>query len=127
MDAVTQWVPWVPWVPQVGDVRPEVYRFRYKDQTCWCKGLYASEKMSQWSIDTFDYQIPAPPKSLEIDLPYLLKKSAACSPSTHAAILSLKAKFADDVCKLIEADRASRLSLATPVNEKVDGSIGGAE
>lgn len=45
---------------------------------------------------------------LDIDLPYLLKKSAACSPEIQSQIVALKAKFAEEVCKLIEADEARR-------------------
>ena len=73
-------------------------------------GYYWSELFSSGSIcnhpenERLLYRRPAR-KPLDIDLPYLLKKSAACSPSTQAAVLSLKAKFADEVGRLIEADK----------------------
>ena len=117
MDAETKWVPWVP---KVGELYPPAYKAKLKAGPDSDFAIYNGNghATSNREDSLYDFLVPAP--IIDIDLPYLLKKSAACSPSTHAAILALKAKFADDVCKLIDADRASRLSLAQQVNEKVD-------
>ena len=101
MDAVTKWVPWVP---QGGDKRPDVYQWREKGWNDWHDGTHFGETVDECDAISNEYRVPDRPRLLDIDLPYLLRKSAACSPSTQAAVLVLKAKFADDVGRLIEAD-----------------------
>jgi hypothetical protein len=115
-------IQWVPWNPKIGDVKPALYQYKATAdiENKWHDGADPLGRVTKADYENHDYRIAAAFVPLDIDLPYLIKKSAACSPSTHAAILGLKAKFADEVCNLIDADRASRLSLAPPVNEKVD-------
>lgn len=98
MDAVTKWVQWVP---KAGMQKPDIYQFRGKGADSWMNGREQGLVVDLWEASNVFYRVPAP---LDIDLPYLLKKSAACSPSTQSQVLALKAKFADDVCKLIDAD-----------------------
>ena len=97
-------IQWVPWNPQVGDMYPESYQYAWKrtGESPWIDGKWNLDVVDELDLSQRIYRIPAPP--LDIDLPYLLKKSAACSPSTQAAVLALKATFADEVGKLIEAD-----------------------
>lgn len=73
-----------------------------------------------------DVIAPLPPQAerhfppLDIDLPYLLKKSAACSPEIQSQVLALKTRFAEMVGKLIEADRLKRISLFQTFDQKAD-------
>lgn len=107
MDTVMKWVPLVP---QPGDIRPSVYMWRYKGEcdTAWQKGTMMGTKFDFGSCQNGEYRIPAPVTPLDIDIPYLLKKSAACSPPVQSQVLALKSKFAAEIGKLIADDEAAQ-------------------
>ena len=58
---------WIDWHPKPGDVFPFDYRFRRHHPTVkdWRQGQSAGFDVSQWHVENFNYQIPAPePKEI---------------------------------------------------------------
>lgn len=51
---------WEDWIPTVGCYKPEEYRFRAKNGGQWFlgDGEICNPFMSQFNVDTYDYQIP---------------------------------------------------------------------
>lgn len=90
-----------------------MYRLKDDPRDEWCDQDIDESEASKHGNGVADFAFiycrPISAKQpLDIDLPYLLKKSAACSPEIQSQIVALKAKFAEEVCKLIEADEARR-------------------
>jgi hypothetical protein len=50
---------WIDWHPKVGDVRPDVYRWKHKSRQQWRDGNN-QDPMDEYDISCNDYQIPDP-------------------------------------------------------------------
>ena len=103
-------VKWVPWVPSVGDIKPERYQLRLKDNcdSCWEYGRYPGELVTKGGLIDFEYRVPDTSNKsslvLDVHLPYLETKIKALSDDVRAEFITLKSEFAEKVQRLIERD-----------------------
>ena len=51
---------WIDWKPKVGDVRPDVYRSRWRGFVDWFPGIHQGYPIEASTLLTTYYQIPAP-------------------------------------------------------------------
>lgn len=62
---------WIDWHPEVGDVRPQKYRWRGKNQDGWTEGTAIGDPIDEADLRWNDFQIPAPVESQEARPPWI--------------------------------------------------------
>jgi hypothetical protein len=61
---------WIDWHPKVGDLRPQVYRWKAPGTGRWYLGTAVGSKVTQWDVDTKQqFQIPAAAVTPSADRP----------------------------------------------------------